>query len=42
MKVIFLDIDGVCNYFGEENKARAPSGCLGINDKLVDIIKYIV
>ena len=32
MKLLFLDIDGVLNC--EDTKATAPSGCLGIDDKL--------
>lgn len=40
MNVIFLDIDGVLNFGG--CKARAPSGCLGISDSKVKLLKQIV
>lgn len=40
MKIIFLDIDGVLNYAG--CKARSPSGCLGIEDKPLKLLKTIV
>ncbi len=40
MKLIFLDIDGVLNY--ENTKASAPSGCMGIDDKLVTKLAQIV
>lgn len=40
MKIIFLDIDGVLNYAG--CKARSPSGCIGIEDKPLKLLKRIV
>ena len=40
MKIIFLDIDGVLNYAG--CKARSPSGCIGIEEKPLKLLKTIV
>lgn len=40
MKLIFLDIDGVLNYGG--CKARSATGCLGIEDEKVALLKQIV
>ena len=40
MKIIFLDIDGVLNY--ARCKARSPSGCLGIEDQPLKLLKTIV
>ena len=40
MKLIFLDVDGVLNYGG--CKSRAPSGCLGIEEEKVKILRKII
>ena len=40
MKIIFLDIDGVLNFWGSE--ARATSGALGIVNSKVKLLKHIV
>ena len=40
MKLIFLDIDGVLNYGG--CKSRAPSGCLGIEEENVKLLRKII
>ena len=40
MKLIFLDIDGVLN--NENTKSCAPSGCTGIDDKLIRRLANIV
>ena len=40
MKIIFLDIDGVLNYVG--CKARSTTGCLGIDDEKVKLLKQII
>ena len=40
MKIIFLDVDGVLN--NENTKASAPSGCMGVDDKLTSILAQIV
>lgn len=40
MKIIFLDIDGVLNYKG--CKARSATGCLGIDEDKLLILKRIV
>ncbi len=40
MKLIFLDIDGVLNY--ENSKSCAPSGCTGIDDKLISKLAHII
>jgi hypothetical protein len=40
MKLIFLDIDGVLN--NENTKASAPSGCMGIEDKLITKLEHII
>ena len=40
MKLIFLDVDGVLNYGG--CKSRAPSGCLGIEEEKVKLIRRII
>ena len=40
MKVIMLDIDGVCNC--DTTNAVAPSGCTGISDKHIKRLKKIV
>ena len=40
MKLIFLDIDGVLNYVG--CKSRAPSGCLGIEEEKVKLLRKII
>lgn len=40
MKIIFLDIDGVLNYRG--CKARSATGCLGIDDEKVKLLRQII
>lgn len=40
MKVLFLDIDGVLNFFGTD--AKSPTGCDGIVDKLVKRLRTII
>ena len=40
MKIIFLDVDGVLN--NENTKASAPSGCMGVEDKLISKLVKIV
>ena len=40
MKLIFLDVDGVLNYGG--CKSRAPSGCLGIEEEKVKLLRQII
>lgn len=40
MKVIFTDIDGVYNY--AQCNAKSPSGCLGIEDDNLELLKQIV
>lgn len=40
LKYLFLDVDGVLNY--DNCKARAPSGCRGISDKKVKLLKQII
>ena len=40
MKLLFLDIDGVLNYLG--CKARSPSGCLGIEEEKVKLLREII
>ena len=40
MKLIFLDIDGVLNYGG--CKARSATGCLGIEDEKVKLLRQII
>ena len=40
MKVIFLDIDGVVNCW--DTKERAPSKCIGVEQRLIAHIKEIV
>ena len=40
MKIIFLDIDGVLNYRG--CKARAATGCLGVDDEKVKLLRQII
>ena len=40
MKIIFLDIDGVLNY--SKCKARATSGCLGIEEEKVKLLRQII
>lgn len=40
MKTLFLDIDGVLNFYGTE--ARTPNGCVGVVDSLVKRLKTIV
>ena len=40
MKIIFLDIDGVLNYGG--CKARSATGCLGIEEEKVKLLKQII
>ena len=40
MKLIFLDVDGVLNYGG--CKSRAPSGCLGIEEEKVKLLRKII
>ena len=40
IKVIFLDIDGVVNCWG--TKERAPSKCIGVEQRLIAHIKEIV
>lgn len=40
MKLIFLDIDGVFNYWRCES--RAPSGCLGIDEEKVKLLRQII
>ena len=40
MKILFLDIDGVLNFGG--CKDRAPSGCIGISDEKLSLLKEIV
>lgn len=40
MKLLFLDIDGNLNYLG--CKARSPSGCLGIEEEKVKLLREII
>lgn len=40
MKIIFLDVDGVLNYRG--CKARSATGCLGIDDEKVKLLRQII
>ena len=40
MKLIFLDVDGVLNYSG--CKARSATGCLGIEDEKVKLLRQII
>ena len=40
MKLLFLDIDGTLNYLG--CKARSPSGCLGIEEEKVKLLREII
>ena len=40
MKLIFLDVDGVLNYGG--CKARSATGCLGIEDEKVKLLRQII
>lgn len=40
MKVIFLDIDGVVNCW--DTKERAPSKCIGVEQRLIAHVKEIV
>ena len=40
MKLLFLDVDGVLN--NATTKAGAPSGCTGIEDKLVKNLAKII
>ena len=40
MKLIFLDIDGVLNYRG--CKARSATGCLGIEEEKVKLLRQII
>lgn len=40
MKIIFLDVDGILNW--GVCKSRAPSGCLGVEDDKVELLKQIV
>ncbi len=40
MKVIFLDVDGVLNCLGE--RARAPSGVIGLNEEKVKLLADLV
>ena len=40
MKIIFLDIDGVLNYRG--CKAKSATGCLGIDEEKVKLLKDLV
>lgn len=40
MKVIFLDIDGVLNASG--TRARAPSGCIGLDEDKILRLKHII
>ena len=40
MKLIFLDVDGVLNYSG--CKARSATGCLGIDDEKVKLLRQII
>ena len=40
IKIIFLDIDGVLNY--GRCPERAPSGCIGIDDEKIKLLKEIV
>ena len=40
MKLLFLDIDGVLN--NENTKSTAPSGCAGIDDRLVVNLAHII
>ena len=40
MKLIFLDIDGVLNY--SRCKARSASGCLGVEEEKVKLLRQII
>lgn len=40
MKIIFLDIDGVLNYSG--CKARSATGCLGVEEEKVKLLRQII
>ena len=40
MKIIFLDIDGVLNY--SRCKARSATGCLGIEEEKVKLLRQII
>ena len=40
MKVIFLDVDGVLNE--AYSRSKSPSGCIGIDDDKVELLKQIV
>ena len=40
MKIIFLDVDGVLNYRG--CKARSATGCLGVDDGKVKLLRQII
>ena len=40
MKIIFLDIDGVLNYGG--CKARSATGCLGVEEEKVKLLRQII
>ena len=40
MKLIFLDVDGVLNYGG--CKSRAPSGCLGVEEEKIQLLRKII
>lgn len=40
MKLIFLDVDGNLNYLG--CKARSATGCLGIEDEKVKLLRQII
>ncbi len=40
MKLIFLDVDGVLNYGG--CKARSTTGCLGVEEEKLQLLKRIV
>ena len=40
MKIIFLDIDGVLNYGG--CKARSATGCLGVDEEKVKLLRQII
>lgn len=40
MRVCFLDIDGVLNFIG--CKSRSATGCLGIEDEKLDLLKQLI
>ena len=40
MKVIFLDVDGVLNE--AFSKSRCPTGCIGVDDDKVELLKQII